>query len=136
MRIAAEHNDSYVLVTEEKLVQSRKLMQVILDHAKAMFSELPEGIDIETCLNVQSAHVPLIGLLKPFKSKGELELLGSNARSVRGMVEPLMQRLIQIVRIYLVRQLPLIFTVGPAPLRRELPTLGYINQRGAGYTSL
>lgn len=57
----------------------------------------------------------LKGLLKPFKSKGELELLESNARSVREMMEPLMQRLIQSARRYPVRQLPLIFTVGPAP---------------------
>jgi len=51
----------------------------------------------------------LKGLLKPFKSKGELEL------SVREMMEPLMQRLIQSARRYPVRQLPLIFTIGPAP---------------------
>ncbi len=57
----------------------------------------------------------LKGLLKPFKSKGELELLESNARSVREMMEPLMQRLIQSARRYPVRQLPLIFTIGPAP---------------------
>lgn len=56
----------------------------------------------------------LKGLLKPFKSKGELELLESNARSVREMMEPLMQRLIQSARRYPVRQLPLIFTIGPA----------------------
>ncbi|EAB6380435.1 TPA: DUF3158 family protein [Salmonella enterica] len=55
----------------------------------------------------------LKGLLKPFKSKGEL--LESNARSVREMMEPLMQRLIQSARRYPVRQLPLIFTIGPAP---------------------
>ncbi|QXN83094.1 TIGR03761 family integrating conjugative element protein [Salmonella enterica subsp. diarizonae] len=63
MRIAAEHNDPYadlwMLRMEEKLVQSRKLMQVMLDQAKAMFSELPEGIDIENCFNVQPAHFPL-----------------------------------------------------------------------------
>ncbi|HCC5982130.1 TPA: TIGR03761 family integrating conjugative element protein, partial [Citrobacter freundii] len=63
MRIAAEHNDPYadlwMLRMEEKLVQSRKLMQVMLDQAKAMFSELPEGIDIETCFNVQPARFPL-----------------------------------------------------------------------------
>lgn len=57
----------------------------------------------------------LKGLLKPFKSKGELELLESNARSVREMMQPLMQRLIQSARRYPVRQLPLIFTIGPAP---------------------
>ncbi|EEJ4192972.1 DUF3158 family protein [Salmonella enterica subsp. diarizonae] len=57
----------------------------------------------------------LKGLLKPFKSKGELELLESNARNVREMMEPLMQRLIQSARRYPVRQLPLIFTIGPAP---------------------
>ncbi|EEF6839316.1 TIGR03761 family integrating conjugative element protein [Salmonella enterica] len=63
MRIAAEHNDPYadlwMLRMEEKLVQSRKLMQVMLDQAKAMFNELPEGIDIETCFNVQPARFPL-----------------------------------------------------------------------------
>ncbi|EDU9508751.1 TIGR03761 family integrating conjugative element protein [Salmonella enterica subsp. enterica serovar Ohio] len=63
MRIAAEHNDPYadlwMLRMEEKLVQSRKLMQVMLDQAKAMFSELPEGIDIEHCFNVQPARFPL-----------------------------------------------------------------------------
>ncbi|EBK3988935.1 TIGR03761 family integrating conjugative element protein [Salmonella enterica] len=63
MRIAAEHNDPYadlwMLRMEEKLAQSRKLMQVMLDQAKAMFSELPEGIDIETCFNVQPARFPL-----------------------------------------------------------------------------
>lgn len=60
MRIATEHNDPYadlwMLRMEEKLVQSRKLMQVMLDQAKAMFSELPEGIDIENCFNVQPAR--------------------------------------------------------------------------------
>ncbi|EHB39530.1 hypothetical protein SEENIN0B_04829 [Salmonella enterica subsp. enterica serovar Infantis str. SARB27] len=60
----------------------------------------------------------LKGLLKPFKSKGELELLESNARSVREMMEPLMQRLIQSARRYPVRQLPLIFAIGPAPPAR------------------
>lgn len=63
MRIAAEHNDPYadlwMLRMEEKLAQSRKLMQVMLEQAKAMFSELPEGIDIETCFNVQPARFPL-----------------------------------------------------------------------------
>lgn len=63
MRIAAEHNDPYadlwMLRMEEKLVQSRKLMQVMLDQAKGMFSELPEGIDIENCFNVQPARFPL-----------------------------------------------------------------------------
>ncbi|EBC0774140.1 TIGR03761 family integrating conjugative element protein [Salmonella enterica] len=63
MRIAAEHNDPYadlwMLRMEEKLAQSRKLMQVMLDPAKAMFSELPEGIDIEHCFNVQPARFPL-----------------------------------------------------------------------------
>ncbi len=57
----------------------------------------------------------LKGLLKPFKSKGELELLESNARAAREMMEPLMRRLIQSARRYPVRQLPLIFTIGPAP---------------------
>ncbi|HEM7416297.1 PFL_4669 family integrating conjugative element protein [Citrobacter freundii] len=63
IRIAAEHNDPYadlwMLRMEEKLVQSRKLMQVMLDQAKGMFSELPEGIDIENCFNVQPARFPL-----------------------------------------------------------------------------
>ena len=36
----------------------------------------------------------LKGLLKPFKSKGELELLESNARNVREMMEPLAELLI------------------------------------------
>lgn len=57
----------------------------------------------------------LKGLLKPFKSKGELELLERNAHSAREMMEPLMRRLIQSARRYPVRQLPLIFTLGPAP---------------------
>lgn len=59
MRIAAEHNDPYadlwMLRMEEKLAQSRKEM----DQAKAMFSELPEGIDIGNCLNVQPVRFPL-----------------------------------------------------------------------------
>ncbi|MCX8982814.1 TIGR03761 family integrating conjugative element protein [Citrobacter portucalensis] len=63
MRNAAEHNDPYadlwMLRMEEKLVLSRKLMQVMLDQAKTMFSELPEGIDIENCFNVQPARFPL-----------------------------------------------------------------------------
>ncbi|WP_105471807.1 PFL_4669 family integrating conjugative element protein [Escherichia coli] len=62
MRIAAEHNDPYAdlwMLRMEELAQSRKLMQVMLDQAKAMFSELPEGIDIETCFNVQPARFPL-----------------------------------------------------------------------------
>lgn len=63
MRIAAEHNDPYadlwMLRMEEKLAQSRKKMQMMLDQAKAMFSELPEGIDIGNCLNVQPVRFPL-----------------------------------------------------------------------------
>lgn len=63
MRIAAEHNDPYadlwMVRMEEKLAQSRQEMQMMLDQAKAMFSELPEGIDIENCLNVQPVRFPL-----------------------------------------------------------------------------
>lgn len=57
----------------------------------------------------------LKGLLKPFNSKGELELLENNAQHVREMMKPLMQQLIRSARRYPVRQLPLIFTIGPAP---------------------
>ena len=63
MRIAAEHNDPYadlwMLRMEEKLVQSRKMMQIMQDQAKDMFSKLPEGVDIENCFNVQPARFPL-----------------------------------------------------------------------------
>ncbi|ECJ2256252.1 DUF1845 domain-containing protein [Salmonella enterica subsp. enterica serovar Wichita] len=64
IRIAAEHNDPYadlwMLRMEEKLAQSRKMMHMMLDQAKAMFSELPEGIDIENCFNVQLARQLLL----------------------------------------------------------------------------
>ncbi|MLW01285.1 TIGR03761 family integrating conjugative element protein [Salmonella enterica] len=63
IRIASEHDDPYadlwMLRMEEKLAQSRKIMQMMLEQAKALFSELPEGIDIESCLNVQPARFPL-----------------------------------------------------------------------------
>lgn len=48
-----------MLRKEEKLAQSRKEMQMMLEQVKAMFSELPEGINIENCLNVQPVRFPL-----------------------------------------------------------------------------
>lgn len=63
IRIASEHDDPYadlwMLRMEEKLTHSRKMMQIMLEQAKTLFSELPEGINIESCLNVQPARFPL-----------------------------------------------------------------------------
>lgn len=63
IRIASEHNDPYadlwMLRMEEKLTHSRKAMNMMLEQAKALFRELPEGINIENCFNVQPARFPL-----------------------------------------------------------------------------